>query len=409
MILLPRRKIQRLHTIKTILSTAVLLSCGYAVRNAAAQGDTPKPGTITYTGLADFYLGINFRSPSPASILTTTDGQKIGIDNVGRSFDINNLVPSLSLAELNIVRTEGKGIPFGITVTLTAGDTARIVHANEPGGTSAWQTFQQVYVTKSVNILKHPITFDFGKFVTPFGYEVIESVNNDEYSRSFGFQYAIPFYHFGLRANTPLTKTLSFYGAVVNGWNDAADDNNAKSGILQLSWAPTGSLTTTLSYMGGQEGTGAYGAGIPINKGYIDTNLFEIQPTYQITPKLKVAGVLDYGQGAGTNGTAHVSGYWIGMAGYGRYQINKRFAVAARLEQFEDAAGAGGIGLRTGLPGYTRLRELTVDFEYGFFKNKLITRLEYRHDHSNQPFFLGANGATTVDQDTLTLGAVVKF
>ena len=404
------RSIRRTRGLRSIAARTFSAMAVLAIGASRAHADAPKPGAITVSGLADLYLGINFRAPSPAAPLALSGGGTVGIDNVGRSFDINDRIPSLSLFEVDLTRNQGKGIPFGITATLTTGDTARIVHANEPGGTGAWQTIQQLYITRAVNIMHHSVTFDFGDFVTPFGQEVIESSSNDEYSRSFGFQYAIPFYHFGLRATTAITPQISAYAALVNGWNDIADDNFAKSGILQFTWTPDAKFTGVLGWMGGNEGTGEYGTGIaPPGSGYINSNLFEFLPTYQVTPKLKLAGELDYGQGAGTVGPKHLSGYWIDMAAYARYQLSSKSDVAARLEQFEDVAGTGGIGLRTGAPGYTKLREFTVDYEYDFFKGSVITRLEYRHDHASSAFFLAGGGKTTPDQDTLYASAVVKF
>ena len=143
----------------------------------------------------------------------TPSGEHIGIDNNGRSFDINDREPSFSLGEFNINRTEGRGFPLGFTATLTVGDTARIVHATEPGGTAAWQTLQQLYVTKTPHFLGRDIAFDAGIFVTPIGYEVIESTSNDNYSRSFSFQYGTPFYHAGVRATVPITPKLQLLGA----------------------------------------------------------------------------------------------------------------------------------------------------------------------------------------------------
>jgi hypothetical protein len=176
-----------------------------------------------------------------------------------------------------------------------------------------------------------------------------------------------------------------------------------------VTWKPDAKFTGLFGYMGGSEGTGAYG--VPVNLGYIDTNLFEFQPTYQINSNFKVAGDLVYGQGAGSvNSTAsftggHRSGYWTSMAAYTRYQITPRLAVAGRIEQFEDIGG-----LRTGSAlYYTKLREVTLTLEYQFFRSHLVTRLEYRHDHANQAFFLAGNGATTPDQDTLYASGVIKF
>ncbi len=392
--------------IRALSTTAIMLT---AVCSNVHADATPKPGSISVSGLADFYYAQNFNDPYPASILGLVGGGSLSIDNVGRSFDVNNGIPSLSLFEVDLVRTEGKGIPFGLTATLTAGDTAKVVEANEPGG-QGWEAVQQIYATKSFDVMKHDVTVDVGKFVTPFGQEVIESNGNDEYSRGFDFQYAIPFYHFGIRTNTPINSQLNLYAALVNGWNDVADDNGSKSGILQLTWTPNSLSSYAFGWMTGNEGTGAYGTGIaPVGKGNIDTNLFEFLPTYQVTPKLKLAGELDYGQGAGNSGPTHISGDWLAMAGYAKYQLTANSDLAMRIEQFEDQPGAGGISLRLGMPSYTKLREITVTYEHDFFKGNVIARLEYRHDHSSQPFFLGSHGSTSVDQDTLEASAVVKF
>jgi Putative beta-barrel porin-2, OmpL-like. bbp2 len=384
----------------------------------AAPAPTP-PGTLTYSGLLDVYYGFNARAPrsstgGPFATLVTPSGEHIGIDNAGRTFDINDREASLSLGEFNISRTEGKGFPLGFTATLTVGDTARIVHGTEPGGTAAWQTIQQLYVTKTPHFLGRDITFDAGIFVTPMGLEVIESTSNDNYSRSFGFQYAVPFYHAGLRVTVPLTPKLQLLAAGVNGWNNIADDNDDKSALFQLTWKPSPMFTGIVGFIGGGEGTGAYGPALaPKNTSSIDTFVYEAQGILQSSPAFKLSGIVDYGTGSGNvpggeGSTKRVSGTWLGLGGYARYQISPRLALAGRIEQFDDNAGAGGVGLRTGGTGYNRLREGTVTLEYTFLRSHLVTRLEYRHDASNQSFF-GAGGGTARDQDTTYASAAYKF
>ena len=374
----------------------------------------PAPGTVTLSGLVDVYYGINFRAPKSGAFGTLTpSGEIIKADNAGHSFDINDREPSFSLGELNINRTEGKGVPFGITATLTFGDTARLVHANEPGGTSSWQTLQQLYATKTFSVKKKDITVDFGIFTTPFGYEVIESSSNDNYTRSFGFQYAVPLYHAGIRATVPLTSKVSLMGALVNGWNNVADDGDGKSGIVQLTWKPDSHFQGIFGFMGGSEGTGAYGVLLaPKDKTGINTYLYEFQPVYQVNSRFKVAGDLLYGTGSGyVPGAAgshlHVSGDWLGIAGYARYQLTPQVAIAARLEQFEDTPGAGGTGLRLG-GAYTKLTDFTLTLEKMYRNGHLVTRLEYRHDGASTPFY-GAGAGFAKDQDTVTAGLVYKF
>ena len=382
---------------------------------APAAPAGPAPGSVTVTGLVDIYYGVNGRAPSgpgksPFTGVTTvgSPGEFIGIDNAGRAFDINDRTPSLSLGEVNIVRTANKSFPIGITATLTFGDTARLVHANEPGGTSSWQTLQQLYFSKTSHFWGRDFTFDFGKFVTPFGNEVIESSSNDNYSRSFGFVYAIPFYHAGIRATVPLTNQLSLATGIVNGWNNVADDNNGKSAFGQLTWKPNSHFTGILTYMGGPEGTGAFGSGIPTNGGgSIGTSLGELIGTYQVDSKLKFTFEADHARAAGTVLGTPVSGSWVSMAGYAKYQFTPRFAVAARIEQFEDIPGVGGTGLHFG--AYTKLNEATLTAEYLMFGGRLVNRLEYRHDHANYGLFGTANGTAVGDQDTYYVSSVYKF
>ncbi len=357
----------------------------------------PVPGTVTYSGLLDGYYQINFQRKNP---------------NPTRAFDYHNNF-GLSLAELNVTRTAGKGLPFGFTGTFTLGDTPPVVQATEPGNRDGFKNIQQLYLTYTPHLLGRDIAIDFGKFVTPFGNEVIESTSNDNYSRGLVFEYAIPFYHAGFRFATPISKKINFTGGIVNGWNNVREDNDAKSFFVSFAWNPDAHFTGILNYMGGAEGVGAYGGAATLDKTYISTNLLEFVPVFNLSSKLKLAGDIVLGSGAGTTpittgmttANGRISGNWLGLAAYAKYQWTPQMATALRVEQFEDMPGAGNFGLRTGNTGYTKLRSLTVTAEYAAFHNKLITRLEYRHDKTSQNFF----GTGKSDQDTLSLSEAYKF
>lgn len=374
---------------------------------APAAPAGPAPGSVTVTGLIDGYFQVNYQHPGSKG-KSTLAAPYAGV-NATRAFDYQDGF-GLSLGEINIVRTAGKGFPLGVTATLTAFDTPPVVYATEPGRKSGYEGIQQLYVTYTPHVLGRDVAIDFGKFVTPTGYEVIESSSNDNYSRGLLFTYGVPFYHTGFRFAAPISKKLAFTGGIVNGWNNTADDNEAKSVFTQLTWTPSTCFTGTFNFIGGSEGTGAYGTSVPTNgAGNITTNLFEFIPVFNPTSKLKLAGDLLYASGAGDVNGSHVSGNWFGVAAYVRYQATPQIAGALRIEQFEDQPGAGKLpgagfgGLRFGA-GYVKLNSFTATFEYAAFHGKLISRLEYRHDKSSQPF-----GAIGQDQDTLTLGEAYKF
>ncbi|GDX40017.1 hypothetical protein LBMAG21_03090 [Armatimonadota bacterium] len=366
----------------------------------------PKPGEVTITGLLDWYYGVNTKAPGHTPYVTPS-GDTINIDNLGRAFDIKDRQPGFSLGELNITRAPGKGLNLGLTATLTIGDTGRLVHATEPGGTANYAALQQLYVTGSPKILGHDLTVDAGVFATPFGYEVIESSNNDNYSRSFNFALGVPLYHAGVRATTTLNPKWSLQAGLVNGWNNIADDNNAKSIYAQLTYKAGTKFTNILGWMGGAEGTGAFGAGVPTaGAGGVTMNLFDWQAILTPTDKLKIVGWFTYGSAAGSiQAAGKVSGNWIGMTGIARYQVTPKFAWAARIEQFEDMPGTGGFAPRLGL-GYSNLKSYTFTLEYTV--KTLVSRLEWRHDTANQSLFGSAAGAVA-DQDTIMFGQVFKF
>src|SRR5436309_5327290 len=69
------------------------------------------------------------------------------------------------------------------------------------------------------------LTVKAGKFVTLLGYEVIESPNNLNFSRSFLFGLAIPFTHVGALLSYSPTERLTVTAGPVVGW-DVAKDNN---------------------------------------------------------------------------------------------------------------------------------------------------------------------------------------
>lgn len=383
----------------------------------------PEPGAVTINGLVDFYFGYNARAPrsaagGPFTGVTTPSGEFIRQDNFGLFFNTRDREPQFSLGEVNITRAAGKGFPLGVTATLTFGEAARLFHATEPGGTSSWQTLHNLYVSHSFTFGKQTATVDFGKWASPFGAEVLESYLNDNYSRAFTFWYGVPFYHAGARFTTPLGSNLTAQLALTNGWNNVADDNDGKTFYAQFVYKPNSIWTSTLSYIGGLEGTGAYGTIAPTDGGGgVTTNLLDWVNVVQVTPKLKLTGWLAYGSADGNiqgfNATGanpgRITGNWLGLVASGKYQINDRFAVGGRIEQFEDYARTGSIGPRFQLPGYLKMRELTATLEYNWLRGRAITRLEYRHDDSNQAVFGSGAGGTVKDQDTVYLSQVFKF
>jgi hypothetical protein len=141
--------------------------------------------------------------------------------------------------------------------------------------------------------------------------------------------------------------------------------------------------------MAGPETTG-------INQGW--RQLTDTVVTINATDKLSFIVNYDYGRDNIIGLAAPAT--WQGVAGYLRYAFDSKHAFAMRYEWFDDTAG-----FNTGTS--QQLKEITATFEKKI-AGSLITRLEYRHDYSNQPTFVKGNSPAG-SQDTLAAGLVYVF
>ena len=119
----------------------------------------------------------------------------------------------------------------------------------------------------------------------------------------------------------------------------------------------------------------------------------------------------DYGRRESTSPIQPVD--WWGAAGYVKYQFNPKYAFATRYEYYNDPNRyTTGCGLAPCLGGTgpfdpnghgPHIQEFTATFERRIATH-LITRLEYRHDESNQSFFPKASTQHVSGQNTLAVG-----
>ncbi|HTS46434.1 MAG TPA: outer membrane beta-barrel protein, partial [Bryobacteraceae bacterium] len=126
-------------------------------------------------------------------------------------------------------------------------------------------------------------------------------------------------------------------------------------------------------------------------------HIFDSYATLQATEKLAFALEADYViQRLYTNSAP--SRTW-GGAGYVRYQISPRIAIAGRTEYLNDQGG-----LFTGVT--QALKETTVTLEQKMLEGFLL-REEWRGDFSNRPYFYTSQlGILKREQNTATLGLV---
>lgn len=343
---------------------------------AAAAAATPPPSAWTKNGvdiyvLGDVYGDINFNHPAA------------GYNNLYNFDDKANQV-HLNFAKVSLEKASGV---FGFRVDAGTGRTLDLISANDdaPRG---FRYLEQMYVEFRPP-KAHGLQIDFGKFVTSAGAEVIESNSNWNYSRSLLFVLAIPYYHFGARATIPVNKVFSAGVQLVNGWNSLGTNNGFETLGLVGTFTIKKAVWANTYYVGNQrEGL------VDAHRQVFDTNLV-------LTPNGKTQIYLnaDYGSDK-PKGSSRQE--WVGVEGAARFQVSNRFALAPRVGVFNDMDGWSTGVVQT-------VKEITMTGEMKIHEG-LISRLEYRRDMSDQPYFdRGAGLMVAKNQTTLALSLIAFF
>jgi hypothetical protein len=352
-------------------------------------------GPTTLSGFIDTYY--NYNSNQPANFGT---GNQF-FNPYGNQFGLN-------LIELILDKPpDPSASRTGYHVALGFGSAMNAVNGSDPGGLSFAQYLKEAYFSYLAPVGKG-LQLDVGKFVTPMGAEVIESKDNYNYSRSLLFYYAIPYYHYGLRAKYAFNDKYSVTGYLVNGWNNIVDTNSGKTYGLSFAWNPNKKFGIIQNFMAGPEESVTADLG-GSNSSW--RQLWDTVVTY--SPNSKVTFMLngDYGRGdrylSPITAAATPPVAWYGGAGYVKYAFSGKADVAFRYEYFDDPDGfATGIGPTLGSGQH--LQEGTLTFERDLASH-IISRLEYRHDAASQPFFLKGASAFEKTQNTVTAGLIFTF
>lgn len=324
-----------------------------------------------FSGLADAYTTWNGNHPPQ------------GIQQL-QNFDLHAGVPRFSFGKFTIDKSDKV---IGVHLDVGVGETMRLIHAGDVAAQEhkGLRYAEQMYLIAKPTKL-HGTEIDFGQFVTSAGAEVIESTSNFNYTRSLLFAWAIPYYHFGFKVTTPITKELTVGFQVVNAWNTVWGNNDFKNiGLTMALTKPK--YTYSLNYYEGPNKLGTTAG----KRNLVDTTLL-------LTPNSKFSAYIngDWGRDNRIGG-----GYdqWYGLAGAGRYQLTKIFALAGRAEFFNDPTG-----FSTGTKQVLKEGTATAEGKIG---DHFVGRLEYRHDSSDHPFFaVGKSNNLSRGMNTVTLGLV---
>jgi hypothetical protein len=238
-----------------------------------------------------------------------------------------------------------------------------------------------------------------GLFVTTFGTEIIPAPGayNDNISRSFLFNFAIPFRHLGMLFTYPLLKSLTINAGPVTGWDNPHDNNGQPSILWGFSFTPVDQFALVSSFIYGPEQFHNSG-----NKRFTWSNVATIKPFDPLTLLLEYT----YGreENASLGGTRDAM--WHGVAGIASYAWTDRFTTALRGEVFEDRDGARLGGNFFGTHANQTVAEVTLTGAYKFTK-VFLGRVEFRQDWADERFY--KRGATNADKNQTTFAGQLIY
>jgi len=316
--------------------------------------------------------------------------------NQYRVFDFDDNTFKVDVFELVAQRPVANPRDAGFRVDLTLGSSIPQVTASAGLFRDATGQAEDIDVHQAFASWIAPagagLRFDFGKFITHFGYEVIEGYDgwNDNATRSLLFGFAIPFTHVGLHASYPLSPRATLVAMVVNGWDVARDNNHSKSVGGQIALTPATGFSLYLNGMWGPERTG--------NDGDPRT-LLDAVAIFKAGSRLTLGANGDWGMDQNAVGPGK-DAQWSGAAGYVRLLVTPSFALIARGETLNDRDGA-----RTGVA--QTLSEFTLTPELRLTPH-LLVRGDARIDRSNHHVFEKSQGFTD-SQPTALFSVIYSF
>jgi hypothetical protein len=242
-----------------------------------------------------------------------------------------------------------------------------------------------------------------GKWVTTLGTEILPAPGayNDNFSRSFLFNYAVPLTHAGTLFTYPALKTLTINGGIVTGWDNPNENNGMPSFLTGLTYSPTDKFALASNLIFGPEEDNDSG-----HYRVTWSNVATITPTDPLTLQL------EYTLGSEASAetpTGIQQAWWYGFSGIATYSWTDRFSTAVRGEVFVDAQAfrTGGLSALKPLHNVT-LGEMTFTGSYKFTK-MLMGRAEFRQDWANHGVFQKSVTGADANQTTLALQLVYTF
>ncbi len=358
--------------------TLALMSAGLvslpAVANAEEQTHDVLTAlsTTTISGYVDTSMQWNPNTGNQNLPLYTPNGAPSGTKADGFNFNV---------LSLTISKPPGEGEwAAGYNATLIFGPDA-VGFNNSFGTTPSDFSLMDTYVELRAPV-GNGLAFKLGTFASPLGYEVYQTGNNPNYTRSYGYEIE-PTQLTGLMVAYQFSPALSANAGIANTWS-AGVNNRANPPKAESYKTYLGSVTLTApDSMGFLSGStlsagivNGYNALVP-NGGAVETSYYAGATVKTPLQALSLGAAFDYARLGPNqaNGAPHDSSYQYAVAVYLHWQATEKLSFNTRADYFSQSSYLASAGL----PGSSFA--LTESVQYDLWKN-VVTRVEFRWDHA---------------------------
>ena len=260
---------------------------------------------------------------------------------------------------------------------------------------------EQGYITYTAPI-GDDMTFTFGKFNAPIGFELLDAPDMYQFSHALVFDYGLPTNLTGLMSSFDIGKTIDVTLYVVNGWDVSSDNNTDKTVGGRIGFTPVENINFGIS--------GIYGAEKDDNN-HDKRSVIDLDATITPLESLLIGAEFNYGtEDEASLKDAEHDADWFGTLIMAHYDFTGWMGLTVRYDYFDDKEGSriglveGGvdIGEAVKMQALTIAPTFTIADGAGFL-------VEYRYDFADKDYFEDADGKYKNNNHTVALEFTYSF
>ena len=259
---------------------------------------------LKLSGAVDVYYGYDFSEPLGQERLYTTQAYRHNEFNLNWGF----------------LRADYTTDRVRATLALHTGTYVQANYAAEPN-----ELTRLIAQANAGVKLAEGLWLDAGILPSHIGYENTFSGDNEIYTRALMAENS-PYYETGAQLTAEVSEKVTLKFLVLNGWQNIAETNEAKSLGFGISYAPTEQLELSYNNYYGNEAP----EGTEAKRRFFNN----VNVGYAFSDRFSMGASADYGRqelfGSDEKGS------WYAVMLLARYSLSSRFALAGRIEHYND-------------------------------------------------------------------------